>query len=63
MDDKAFSELRKTFPWTHQQFVGPGGGIVRVIDNAGQEVPLFTMIAFINTMTAKLAAKSEATAG
>lgn len=61
MTDQEFNEIRKTFPWTAQQIVTPGGGLVRVINCLGQEVPIFTMTAFMELMTNRLAVKTETT--
>lgn len=60
MTDKEFNDLRDTFPWTMQQFIGPGGGIVRMMDRHGNEVPIFSMTAFMEIMTRKLTSKTEA---
>lgn len=50
-----FSELKKTFPWTEQTMVMNGvGGIVRMVDNAGNEVPLFHITGLLQSLTRQL---------
>lgn len=55
MDQKEFEALQATFPWTERTISMNGiGGFVQVLDNAGREVPLFTMTAFLEMITRKL---------
>lgn len=57
MNQTEFEKVKATFPWTERAFQTRSGGIVQVIDCNGQEVPLFTMTAFLEMITAKLAPK------
>lgn len=57
MDQAEFDKIKATFPWTERTFQTRSGGIVQVIDRNGQEVPLFTMTAFLKLITNKLAPK------
>jgi len=50
------SQLRPTFPWQSQVF---GNGLVRVVDRTGAEVPLFTMLGFIESVTVKMSQQDE----
>lgn len=54
MDQKEFEEIKATFPWTEQVFPTGLGGIVRVVDKNGVEVPIFTMTKFLEMITRKL---------
>lgn len=55
MNDDQFKAAKATMPWTEHVFQTGRGNIIQVIDNRGQEVPLFTMTAFLKLITAKLA--------
>lgn len=55
MDQKEFDALKATFPWTERLIQTGMGGLVQVIDNRGQEVPVFTMTRFLEMITQKLA--------
>jgi hypothetical protein len=57
MDQAEFDKIKATFPWTERTFQTRSGGVVQVIDCNGQEVPLFTMTAFLELITHKLAPK------
>jgi hypothetical protein len=58
MDPKEFEALKATFPWTERQMIVNGmGGLVQVLDNRGNEVPLFTMTRFLAMITNKLMSK------
>lgn len=55
MNQAEFEALQTTFPWREQTVVVNGvGGIVRVLDRNGAEVPIFTMTRFLSMITAKL---------
>ncbi len=57
MNQTEFDEVKKTFPWTEQvMLVGPGG-LVRLIDVNGNEVPIFKMTKFLELITRKLTVK------
>ena len=62
MTQDEYNALRATFPWTEQLYTVPGrrGGHVRVLDNRGQEVPLFTLTKFLQFITTKLAQANAA---
>ena len=57
MDQVEFEKLKATFPWTERTIPTKVGGLVQVIDRNGNEVPLFTMTAFLEMITRKLAPK------
>lgn len=57
MDQAEFEKIKATFPWSERTFQTRSGGIVQVIDRNGQEVPIFTMTAFLEVITRKLAPK------
>jgi hypothetical protein len=59
MDQVEFEALKATFPWTEQTFITGVGGIIRVIDRNGNEVPIHTMTRFIEMITKKLSTKAE----
>lgn len=51
-----FEALKATMPWTHQVGGHPQiGGLVRVVNNQGQEVDLFDMMFVLDVVTARLA--------
>lgn len=45
-------------PWTEHVVNTGRHTFVKIIDNAGREVPLFTMTAFLTRITAHLAARA-----
>lgn len=57
MTDEQFRALKATFPWTEHSVNNGKHTLIKLIDNAGNEVPLLTMTAFITFITARLAAK------
>ena len=60
MTKEQFEALKATMPWTHQVTGHPQiGGLVRVINNQGQEVDLFDMMHVLEIITAKLAKQPE----
>lgn len=59
MNDEQFKAAKATMPWTERVFQTGRGNIIQMIDNAGREVPLFTMTAFLMLITAKLAAPAQ----
>lgn len=60
MDQAEFDKIKAGFPWTERVVSVNGiGGIVQVLDNAGYEVPLFTMTRFLEMITRKLTGKPE----
>lgn len=58
MNQEEFDAIKATFPWREQIIQTTRGGLVRVLDKNGQEVPLFTMTRFLAMITEKLAPKS-----
>ena len=63
MTDEQFKQIKATMPWSERVYQTPRGGIVQMIDNRGMEVPLFTMTAFLQMITAKLAAQQAQKGG
>lgn len=60
MTKEKFEALKATMPWTHQVGGHPQiGGLVRVVNNQGQEVDLFDMMFVLEIITAKLAKQSD----
>ena len=57
MNQEEFDAIKATFPWRDQIVPTTRGGLVRVIDKNGNEVPIFTMTRFLAMITEKLAAK------
>jgi len=55
--EEAFLAAKATFPWTEHVVTNGRHTIIKLIDRNGQEVPLFTMTAFLTMITAKLASK------
>lgn len=64
MNKEHFEQLRATFPWKHRVIPHPQmGGLIQVINNRGQEVPLMDMVAFLDYISERLkpgAATNEA---
>lgn len=55
MTREQLEALKATMPWTHQVGGHPQvGGLVRVINNKGQEVDLFDMMAFLDYITKRI---------
>ena len=50
--------VKATFPWQEQVMHSPVGGLVRMVDRNGNEVPLFTMTKFLMVITNHMAAKA-----
>lgn len=59
MNEEEFKKIQATMPWTHQVVPTTKGGLVQVLDNRGQEVPIFTMINFLEVITRKLARPAQ----
>ncbi|PLC44601.1 hypothetical protein C0Q88_07940 [Ralstonia pickettii] len=59
MDEEQFKKVQATMPWTHHVIPTNRGGLVQVLDNKGQEVPIFTMVAFLEVITRKLARPAQ----
>lgn len=60
MTKEQLEALKATMPWKHRVLTHPQiGGLVEVIDNRGQEVPLFDMVAFLEVITARLAPEDK----
>jgi hypothetical protein len=58
MTEEEWQKAKSTFPWRHQVVQNGIGGQVFVFDNAGAEVPLFTMIAVTERLTIAIANKA-----
>lgn len=54
MTDEDFKKLQQTFPWTTQVIPSGMGGLVRMVDRNGHEVPLFAMTDLLQLLTRKL---------
>ena len=54
MTEEDYKKLQTTFPWTTQIMHAPVGGLVRMVDRNGQEVPLFAMTDLLQMITRKL---------
>jgi hypothetical protein len=55
--DADYQAVKATFPWTEHVVADGKRTLVKVIDNAGNEVPIFTMTAFLTMITAKIAGR------
>ncbi len=56
MNAKQLEALKTTFPWrTEVQQVGAIGGLVKMFDRNGNEVPIFDMTGFLEVVTLKMA--------
>lgn len=64
MTEEQFKAAKATFPWQQALRTVPHrqGGIVQMIDCNGMEVPLFTMLAFVQAVTGNMAVKRDAAA-
>lgn len=51
MTDEEWQKAKATFPWTHEIEVNGLGGIIRLKDNKGKEVPLQTMVLVMERLT------------
>lgn len=59
MTAEQMKALKATMPWTDQSIIAGKRTIIQIVDNAGKEVPLFTMIDFVKHTTAHLARQVE----
>jgi hypothetical protein len=57
MTEEQFKAIQGTFPWTHTIQPSGLGGIVRVINRHGEEVPIFDMVAVLEIISRKLQPK------
>lgn len=62
MTEPEYQALRLTFPWNQHLTTQRGlrGGIVKMLDRNGAEVPLFTMTRFIEYLTNRLQPRAAA---
>lgn len=60
MTASELSALKETMPWTEQIITTRTGGLVRILNNRGEEVPMFTIIEFVKAVTHKMASNREA---
>lgn len=61
MNMAEFEAVKKTFPWHERTIPTKNCALVQVIDNAGNEVPIFTMTRFLTLITTKLAQPASTT--
>lgn len=54
MTNAEYQAAKATFPWTEHVVTQGRHTIIKIVDNAGNEVPLFTMTKFLTMITAKL---------
>jgi hypothetical protein len=57
--DDEFKRVRATMPWTEHNFAQGRQTLIKIVDNAGREVPLLTITAFVVHMSALLARVPE----
>jgi hypothetical protein len=57
MTEEQFKAIQGTFPWTHTVQPSSLGGIVRVLNRHGEEVPIFDMVAVLEIISRKLQPK------
>lgn len=56
MTAKQLEAIKATFPWrTEVVQMHPIGGLVKLIDRNGDEVPIFNMTGFLEVVTQKMA--------
>ncbi len=55
MNEQELKELKATMPWTERVYRTPKGGVVQMVNNRGEEVPLFSMTNFLTHVTAAIA--------
>lgn len=61
MTTTEYAAIQATFPWTQALQHTRVGGLVAMIDKNGNEVPIFTMTAFLSVITNRLAVQQPAT--
>lgn len=60
MTKEQLEALKATMPWKHRVLTHPQlGGLVQVINNRGEEVPMFDMLAFLEVITARVAPEAK----
>ena len=57
MTEEQFKTIQGTFPWTHTIQPSGLGGLVRVLNRHGEEVPIFDMVAVLEVISRKLQPK------
>jgi len=57
MTDEEWRKAKETFPWTHEIEVSGLGGIIRLKDKSGKEVPLQTMVMVMERLTLHISKK------
>lgn len=47
MNKEELENLKKTFPWSYETYIGKMGGMIRILDKNGQEVDLGLLVRFV----------------
>ena len=47
MKKEEIEEIKKTFPWTYETYIGKLGGMIRITDRNGHEVDLGLLVRFV----------------
>ena len=47
MNKEELENLKKTFPWSYETYIGKMGGMIRIVDKNGQEVDLGLLVRFV----------------
>ena len=56
MTKEELAKIQSTFPWREEIYHANGiGGVVRMVNRDGHEVSIFTMTAFLQMITTKMA--------
>lgn len=57
MTDEEWLKAKETMPWVHTAEVNGLGGVIRLLDCKGKEVPIMTMIAVLERLSLHLSKK------
>lgn len=57
MSPDEYAALKVTMPWRHEITPTAKGGNIRLLDKNGNEVPLISMVAFMEYITGKIASR------
>lgn len=57
MNPDNYAALKATMPWRHEITPTTKGGNIRLLDKDGNEVPLISLVVFMEYITGKIASR------
>ena len=55
MNNEEYERLKATMPWRHEVHKNGKGALIKLLDKDGQEVPLISLVHFMEFITGKIA--------